>query len=355
MDLEPVRAAFTVPLSSSDSPTAPDDIQYMPPGRHTIRAQRAGKPVTLTVSVDASTAETLQRFLGERLAAAAEGTDDRPFLDFNHEDREAAAWPIAFFWAGDDRKTGGVRARIEWSEAGRRAVEGRTFRRFSPTFVPDEQGRVIGSEINMGGLVNRAAFKRIAALFARSTDTAAALPVEAPKERSRVDTSTAASRMSTLANTLHRIGILSRADADETAAVQEASTVLAKLRSDLDAANTRVAQLEKERTDAIRAKAQQRVIDAVKAGRIAPTDTESRKFWEAALVDNERAAVHALESIQPHSVLSRITPSDDGKARPRDLMAAQQKKLAEVRAAQPEADFATIFAKAAAEAPELFS
>lgn len=345
MDHEPIRAAFTVPLA--DSPTAPDDIQYMPPGRHTIRAQRGGKPVTLTVSVDASTAETLQRFLTEHLTAAAEGRDDRPYLDFNHEDREAAAWPVEFFWAGDDPKTGGVRARIEWTDAGRRAVEGRTFRRFSPTFIPDASGRVIGSEINMGGLVNRAAFKRIAALFASTS--ACPEPVE------RVDTTPPSSRMQSLLDKLHSLGLVEASTSEEADVVTQVTRSVTSLKSEISNLKSSVAELEKERTDAIRAKAQQRVIDAVKAGRIAPTDTETRKFWETALIENETVAVHALESIQPNSVLSRITPSEDGKARPRDLMAAQQKKLAEVRAAHPDADFATIFAKAAAEAPELFS
>jgi hypothetical protein len=332
---------LAIDARQSAAPQAPDEIQFMPPGRHRIHAHQGGKPATVEVEIGPQTAEVLQQALAAAHARAEAGQGDRPYFDLNHEDREAAGWPLEFRWAGDDPVTGGVRARVDWSEAGRQAISGRTFRRFSPSFFVSAS-KVTGAPLNMGGLVNRAAFSTIQPLFARASEDSAD-PLSTP------------SPMSNIANTLHRIGILSRVDADESAAIQEAATVLAKLRSDLDAANTRVAQLEKERTDAIRAKAQQRVIDAVKAGRIAPTDTESRKFWEAALVENEQAAVHALESIQPHSVLSRITPSDDGQARPRDLMAAQQKKLAEVRAAQPEADFATIFAKAAAESPKLFS
>jgi 23S rRNA (uracil1939-C5)-methyltransferase/tRNA (uracil-5-)-methyltransferase len=72
----------------------------------------------------------------------AEGREDRPFFDFNHEDREASAWPTEFYWAGDDPQSGGVRARLEWSDAGKRAVDGRTFRRFSPTFHLDASGHV---------------------------------------------------------------------------------------------------------------------------------------------------------------------------------------------------------------------
>ena len=169
----PLHAAFSNPLA--DSTPLPESVQYMPPGRHRIHASQGGKPLTVEVTVDAQTAATLQTFLAAKLTAATlqtflaakltaatEGRDDRPFFDFNHEDSEASAWPAEFLWAGEDPQTGGVRAKVERSDAGRRAVEGRTFRRFSPTFHLDASGRVIGSEIKMGGLANRAAFKRIA-------------------------------------------------------------------------------------------------------------------------------------------------------------------------------------------------
>jgi phage I-like protein len=165
-----IKAALTTPLSLSlDHSTAevPQELQYMPPGTHRINASRAGKPVALDISVDAATADTLNAFLQAQLTKATEGNDDRPFFDFNHEDREAAAWPTEFYWAGDDLKTGGVRAKVDWSGAGQTAVQEKTFRRFSPTFIPDKEGKVISSETNMGGLVNRAAFKSIQPLFAK--------------------------------------------------------------------------------------------------------------------------------------------------------------------------------------------
>jgi phage I-like protein len=168
---EAIKAALTTDLEITHQSSAlsecPSDIQYMPPGTHRINASRGGKPVTLEITVDATTADTLNAFLQAQLTKATEGNDDRPFFDFNHEDREAAAWPTEFYWAGDDLKAGGVRAKIEWSGAGQSAVKEKTFRRFSPTFIPDDQGKVIGSETNMGGLVNRAAFKSIQPLFAK--------------------------------------------------------------------------------------------------------------------------------------------------------------------------------------------
>ena len=180
-----IKAALTTSLVSEEG--LPSDLQYMPPGTHQINASRNGQPVSLDISVDASTAETLNKFLQGQLTKATEGNDDRPFFDFNHEDREAAAWPTAFYWAGDDPLTGGVRAKIEWSGAGEKAVKEKTFRRFSPTFVPDEAGHVIGSETNMGGLVNRAAFKKIQPLFAKDKLNSSLKPQVSALIESRLD------------------------------------------------------------------------------------------------------------------------------------------------------------------------
>jgi phage I-like protein len=166
-----IHTQIATDLQVSDTPQPqvelPADIQYMPPGRHTINATRNKQPVTVDITADQNAATTLNAWLQDRLESAAAGSEDRPFFDFNHEDREAAAWPTEFYWAGDDPITGGIRAKVEWSGAGEEAIRKRTFRRFSPTFIPDADGRVIGSETNMGGLVNRAAFKTIQPLFAK--------------------------------------------------------------------------------------------------------------------------------------------------------------------------------------------
>jgi hypothetical protein len=120
----PLHAAFANALT--EGAPLPTDIQYMPPGCHRIRASQGGKPISVEVAVNAATAAVLQTFLAGKLTAAAEGREDRPFFDFNHEDREASAWPTEFYWAGDEPQTGGVRARLDWSDAGKKSVEGRT-------------------------------------------------------------------------------------------------------------------------------------------------------------------------------------------------------------------------------------
>jgi phage I-like protein len=326
---QPLHAAFSNALAEGSA--LPADIQYMPPGRHRIRASQGGKPVSVEVAVDAATAAVLQSFLASKLAASAEGREDRPFFDFNHEDREAAAWPTEFYWAGDDPRTGGVRSRLEWSESGKRAVEGRTFRRFSPTFHLDASGHVSGSEINMGGLVNRAAFKRIAPLFAAAP----------------VDTATEPMPMQTLISTLRSLSLVEASATEEADLVTQVSRSVSALKSQVSDLQASIATQARQRAESL-------VDAAVRAGRLPAKGTDARGFWVDALLRDEAKAVKALDALTINPVLARLTPGHEDAANPANLITRQEQKLAAVRAAHPSADFQTIYAKAKAEAPELF-
>ena len=337
-----IKAALTTSLVSGEG--LPSDLQYMPPGTHRINASRNGQPVSLDISVDASTADTLNKFLQGQLTKATEGNDDRPFFDFNHEDREAAAWPSEFYWAGDDPLTGGVRAKIEWSGAGEKAVKEKTFRRFSPTFVPDEAGHVIGSETNMGGLVNRAAFKTIQPLFAKNESLEGDAPSSPPSAPSAIS---AVNQSTMIKAKLHSLKIIDSVDASDESAAQAIEAKFTQLETE----NT---ELKNRIEDAVKARATSHLETAVNAGRIAPKDDDAKAFWQDALIRDEAKAVKALEALPVNPVLAKVTEGDDPKSGLLDKMQLQQKKLAEVQAANPQADFQTIFAKAQAEAPDLF-
>jgi len=352
-----IKAALATDLVISDQSSAiieaPSELQYMPPGTHRINASRSGKPVSLDIKVDASTAETLNAFLQAQLAKATEGKDDRPFFDFNHEDREAAAWPTEFYWAGDDLKTGGVRAKIEWSGAGKTAVQDKTFRRFSPTFIPDNEGKVIGSETNMGGLVNRAAFKSIQPLFAKGNPSASA---PGTPSSCLAASESALSQPSAIVHPPLSMTIKSKLHALKLIDSIEASdeSVAAVIEAKFNQLTSRIAQLEAEQTAAIQARADSLVNSAVTAGRIAPKDEGTKTFWRDALIRDEAPAVKALEALPINPVLAKVTDGDDPKNGLLDKMQLQQKKLAEVSAANPQADFQTVFSKAQTEAPDLF-
>ncbi|MEG1740250.1 MAG: phage protease [Akkermansia sp.] len=148
-----------------------DDIQLFPPGIHDISPMgEEGKPAELKVRIDEKTAEAIEKARAEYQKEADEGKGDSPYLDFNHDDGAASALVKSIFWGGDDPKIGGVRAVVEWTKAGADAVEGKMYRRISPAFFcgkPDADGvrDVIAAPPNMGGLVNKAAFRTIQPLF----------------------------------------------------------------------------------------------------------------------------------------------------------------------------------------------
>ena len=151
-----------MPFTPGASPdTRRGEIQWMPPGTHEITATQGDKTVIRKIHVDAAAAERLQTLLQSFRNQAAAGTEDLPFLDFNHDDAEASARVLEFKWGGEDPVTGGIRAVVEWTAAGLQALLGGLYRRFSPAFFAGPDGRITGAPVNMGGLVNRAAFKTI--------------------------------------------------------------------------------------------------------------------------------------------------------------------------------------------------
>ncbi len=148
-----------------------DDIQWMPPGVQTVSPHTPeGKVVTVTILVDEAAAERVEECRARYQAEFDAGTGDAPYIDFLHADGEASAWVNRVYWGGDDPKTGGIRLVVSWTDEGR-AKKGKSLKRFSPSFdlsEPDGDGicTVTGTSANMGGLVNRAAFRAIQSLSA---------------------------------------------------------------------------------------------------------------------------------------------------------------------------------------------
>ena len=288
-----ISLTIPIPTPRSGARTAPVDLQWMPPGAHTIRGTQSGAAIERTVTVDADTAERLQAALETMLTAAALGEGDRPYFDFNHDDGPASAWPLEFTWGGDDPQKGGVRARVEWSALGRDAVLGRTFRRFSPSFFVDEKtGAVTGAPVNMGGLVNRAAFRGIQPIWTK----------EGPQPTNNPLTNiTPYPPMKTLLALAAKLGFVADADVDEaTAIVQFNAKASTLLNGGAELAALR-AQLQTAQDDAVRARqahAGSLVEQAVLEGRIPPRDEAVRARW-AKLLEEDPANAALLPEPNP--------------------------------------------------------
>lgn len=299
-DLRFTISAFgplSVPLPlSGDQP--PADIQWMPPGAHNITAHELApgkdpKVTTLTVRVHAGTAARMQELLQELRAKAAAGLEDFPYFDFNHDDGAASGRPLEFYWGGEDLKTGGVRAKVEWSEPGKQALSGKvpSFRRFSPSFYPNAAGEVIGAPLNMGGLVNRAAFKNIQPIVA-STAT--------HQNREEGSMKTADELAADLAAAQNKITDLERrlSAADQKGVIAAKDAEIETLKGTITTLEGKISSGAKESATAI-------VDAAVKAGKLAPQNKAIQDKWIKAIAADPGLA-ETLNALDPNPALATV-------------------------------------------------
>ena len=154
---------------SENAGRAPEAVPFMPAGQHSICATVNGKPGRRLVTVDREACERLQADLAEHLRASAAGEKARPMLMFDHTAGNAAAKPLGFEW--DDQR--GILLRVEWTKAGREAVEGGNYGYISPAFrLARGTGEIMGlaGGVEVGSLVNDPAFERNECIAAARAD-----------------------------------------------------------------------------------------------------------------------------------------------------------------------------------------
>lgn len=151
-----VFAAAQPPIlgaSSSETQSPPAEFVWMPKGKHAISAGTAdGKGFQGEVLVDEAGFRAVVASFERSIAAGK-----RVWVDFNHEDRDAAAWIKSFAWDA----ARGILASVEWTAKGAEALKEKLFYSFSPVFTRDrETSRVTGiwEGHAAGGLVNKPAF-----------------------------------------------------------------------------------------------------------------------------------------------------------------------------------------------------
>lgn len=230
-----------------------------------------GKPESITVRVLPSKgpeiAAVLQADLMKRQASNV-----RPWFDFEHKRGVASALPKAFRYEAGK----GVMCALEWTAAGKAAIEGRDYSYFSPEFYIGDDGVPNGLPERgpLGALVNEPAFREI--------------PRIAAGDASTIETN----HQSTMSKLIFAALAISAAAVD---AESEAVKAIDKLKSDAvtakdaktaaererdewkrkaEAADTEIKKVRKDRADSL-------VKAAVADGRIAAKDTEKQdKFRE---------------------------------------------------------------------------
>lgn len=165
IETEIIAFASSQPLDIPEGLSAalPTSIVWMPAGQHAISANTFdGAGYRGNVICDEQAARAVAASYDKSLASG-----QRIWIDFNHDDGEAAAWVKGFSWDASR----GIIASVEWTAKGAEALRGKSFYSFSPAFACErESGRIGGllSKHAAGGLVNKPAFTAMPALIAAS-------------------------------------------------------------------------------------------------------------------------------------------------------------------------------------------
>lgn len=145
-------------------------IVYLPKGDRTVdQIAGDGSPCKLRVNPTPLSAKRMEA--ARRLVSAKPNTN-RPYVDYNHDDKEASGRPLRFAWHDDL----GVIGLTRRTPAALKATTGDPpeFQAFSPHVPIDpETGEAVGIYMNCGGFVNRPLFGD-----ATSLSAAAHLPQE---------------------------------------------------------------------------------------------------------------------------------------------------------------------------------
>lgn len=289
-----VNSAFQSELSEAGS------IVFLPEGTHTITASVAGKPKTLTVTVD----DRVLAGFADDLARRQE-SNVRPFAGFDHKPGAASFIPQGFRYESGV----GLLLDVEWTAAGRAAIEGRDYSYFSPTFLVSKDGIPTGltGRGEIGSLVNDPAFEEIPRIAASHQETD---PMQHLVELGLVEAScapdqaleTAKASLASLREAAAQVETVEAANMAKKSAEDE----LADMRKRNDELEAAYKALKDEMAMKASASADAAIEEAIKAGRIAPQDEDTKAFWRSSITSNPDA-VKALNAIPVNPALSGKT------------------------------------------------
>jgi len=300
---ETVTAGFTQPLDVEQG-----TIVYLPEGEHAICAMVGGKPKNLAVTVDDRILASFQEDLDKR-----KESNVRPFAGFDHDKGAASFIPLEFRYEPGV----GLLLDVEWTRAGREAIDGKDYSYFSPSFrqldgIPS--GLTMRGEI--GSLVNDPAFEEIPRIAAQYTPTTENMEIltdlglvpEGTEGENIVEAAKAT--LEELREKAAKVEAM-QAEADEKAKVEamegeEEESELEMLKKQNAELLAKIAKMEEAASAAAAERADISIEEAVKAGRIAPQDDESKAFWRSQLIDNPDS-LRALQAIPSNPVLDGTT------------------------------------------------
>lgn len=262
----------------------------MPAGEQTGTFHGQAGPVTRTVQVDRGSAQTLN----EQLAAVSARSKQRPFFDFDHEDKAASAWPIEYIWR--DSGDAGVYVRAEVSQAGADSINGKMYRGFSPRIWVSKSNpaRVRcnpDADLNFGGLVNDPAFRELSPLWAKNAAGAqqsSSAQADQQNQKDKMNAEQLAAlqaKITTLEQDIVALKAKSATDATSAIELRAKQAELAASKAGLEVEQLRAqnAALETERKAGRTKNALSAIALAVARGAIPAANEELKAKWQTLL------------------------------------------------------------------------
>ncbi len=268
--------------------SAVGEFMFMPAGPQTISATKGipggpRKEIVAHVLIERGAEVQLQK---QMEAINARG-GDRAYFDFNHEDRDASFWPARFTWKESPRA--GVYVSGEWSEPGKAAIEGRSYRSFSPVFHVDDSEkkpcRIICRESarpNMGGLVNNPAFKNNLPLWAKHTGANASGPSPNPSViMTKEELALLQAKIANMEQEIAGLVAGSTGSAEESDAITAKRSELAALQKDAELEGLRQenAAIKQQHLELAAKEVETEINAAIRDGRIQPRNEALIASW----------------------------------------------------------------------------
>jgi phage I-like protein len=303
---QPIECRAAVEIS----PTATNEILFLPIGLHAITPVAGGIGRPIKVKVGPESAQSIE---AQRTKLMASGK--RPYFDFNHEDGPASFWPESFSWKSGE----GVVARGEWSRRGKSAVEGKDYRAFSPVFHVDNKRADNGATVicrenaspNMGGLVNDPAFRNLP-LWAKNAEQLGTPESgdNAEAKRKKMNEEELAALRAKQQELQTEVDALKA----QNKPADQSETALENIQLKIEAAElrSRSALLSDQIQAKNKVEADLAITEAIKCGAILPKDRTTQDRWRTQLVADPATFMpllkDAIKAAKSHNVMdTRIT------------------------------------------------
>ena len=342
---------FTAICNALPTDGVPSEICYIPEGKRQIFPQSHPKGVWVNLPADQ----------GQAIAARFDGqlqellkANVKPWIDFEHTGRfPSAGRPTAFRYEPGV----GLMCAMDWSRSGKEAIEGKDVNYFSPRVDIDERGipHALPKRGPLGGLVTEPAFRDMPAIAANHAEDTSNHPAmiqilascglltanEAALEGAET---LAASRVTALKANAEKIVTLE-------ASLKTAEKDRDEWKKKFEDSET-AGKAEKEK------RAKEKVEAAVAAGKIAPKDEDTRKYFTDRIVAGDSFAEKMLENLPKlHPGIDKPLVTAGAETKPPGGQNGEHAFVAEARkliAANQAKDEEEAFSLVASSKPDLY-